>query len=823
MQKPELLAPVGSWDALLAALANGADAVYLGGKQFSARAYASNFDEAEMERAVKLAHRFGARVFVTVNTLLRAEELDCMAPYLRHLYEVGVDALIIQDLGLLHNLRALLPGMELHASTQMTVHNTEGAVLMKELGISRVVLARELTFGQVMQISENSGVEIETFVHGALCFAYSGQCLMSSIIGGRSGNRGRCAQPCRLPYELRCSGRIINNQSSRHVLSPRDMNQLRHLQEWVKAGISALKIEGRMKRPEYVATVVGAYRRALDAILEGRVSEIGAEDDDALLSAFNRRFTPGFAFTSKGPEMMSSDRPDNRGVEVGEILTCGEDSRSVKIRVSVPIHVDDLLELWSPGYERIAIRSSKDTKSGQVIWLQTDSPVSGQRGLYRTVDSRRNRQAQESYGNWEQLADRHRTRLDICVRIVAGEPVQVSAQSEDGRSVLLRSEVVAEPAQNRAVTDEIVRRAMVKLVDSPFVLGECQVEIVDSPSVPISLLNNLRRQVVEQLEQERARPRLGDEWESSWPLRLPTKAQPEGGKPLRLVVAVSDSPSLRGVLDTHPDGILFGGESFGQAPELHDYLSAAEQTRERGVVLVAALPRITTDDQLAAFLPLLSECERRKVPVQVANLGQLRLVFKQFPGLDLYLHWSFNLFNPWAVQALSAPQVSCFMPSPELTLGQIEALRLPGNGELMATVGGRLTLMISEHCLSRNADTGTCQRCGSEPLTLRDRFGAEFPVYRDQYCRSHILNSQDLCLVEHLHALQRAGFSQLVVEGRSYSADALLEVVSIWKRALDDYRLSPNEWKERGRAYRMELEKFSPGGITKGHFFRGVE
>ncbi|MGE5653167.1 MAG: DUF3656 domain-containing U32 family peptidase [Bacillota bacterium] len=824
MRKPELLAPVGSWEALLAALANGADAVYMGGKQFSARAYASNFDEGEMERAVQLTHRFGAKVFVTVNTLLRGDELETMAPYLRQLYNTGVDALIVQDFGLLHNLRALIPSMELHASTQMTVHNTEGARLMKELGISRVVLARELTFEQVKQITVDSGVEIETFIHGALCFAYSGQCLMSSIIGGRSGNRGRCAQPCRLPYDLVKRGQVINAVANRHQLSPRDMNQLHYLQGWIKAGISALKIEGRMKRPEYVATVVGTYRRALDAILEGRLDGVTAEDDDALLSVFNRQFTPGFAFAPKGPDLMSMDRPDNRGVQVGEILSYGEDRRSVKARVTASVSTEDQLELWSPGYNRLSARVSRDLSPGQTAWLQTEDALTGQKAVYRTADAGLNKKALDSYSDWQELANQHRVRLDLSLRIASGEPVAVSARTADGRSIQLSSEFVAEPAQNRPITADLVQRAMVKLVDTPFVLGECHVEIVNNPSVPISLLNRLRKQIVEGLDVYEGRPHLEEEWEGRWPLTLLDKDQAVGRKaPLKLVVAVGDRDSAEEALASRPDIVVLGGESYAGAATLEDYLFVAEKARQQGTGLVAALPRITTDEQLAGFQPLLTECEQRGIPVQVANLGQLHLALKQFPGLRLNLHWSLNLFNAWSVSALLRPQVVVLMPSPELTLGQIEELKLASDYDVAVTVGGRLTLMISEHCIRRNADTGECQRCGGESLQLRDRYGAEFPVYRDQYCRSHVLNSQDLCLVEHLYALERAGINQLIVEGRGYTQADLHSVLMIWKQALTDYTIDPREWKERGRRYRMELEKFSPGGITKGHFFRGVE
>jgi putative protease len=294
--KTELLAPAGSWEALRAAVNAGADAVYFGGTAFGARQYASNFNREEIEKAVSFAHMHRVRLYVTVNTLVDDGETPELVEYLLFLNNAGIDGIIVQDLGVVSIARKVVPELPLHASTQMTVTNSEGASLAYETGMERVVLARECSLEDIKTICAQSEPEIEVFIHGALCVCYSGQCLMSSLFGGRSGNRGRCAQPCRLPYALvddKGEQVLDADKAGQYLLSPRDMNTLDILPELIKAGVASFKIEGRMKRPEYVAVVVDIYRRALDSYKEG-CYEVSEEDRANIRQIFNRDFTTGF-------------------------------------------------------------------------------------------------------------------------------------------------------------------------------------------------------------------------------------------------------------------------------------------------------------------------------------------------------------------------------------------------------------------------------------------------------------------------------------------------------------------------------------------------
>ena len=329
MKKPELLAPAGNKDSLIAAVQAGADAVYLAGKLYGARSYAGNFSNEELIEALDYAHEYGVKIYVTINTLVYEAEVDNFIEYVRFLYESGVDAVIIQDIGMFDLIHQLFPNLEIHISTQMHIHNLEGVKLSEELGASRVVLARETPIELVKHIKNNTNLEIEIFIHGALCISYSGQCLMSSLIGGRSGNRGTCAQCCRMPYNLYCDGQKINTDN--YLLSTKDLNTLDYIGELIDIGVDSLKIEGRMKRPEYVYYVVSLYRKAIDNYINNKKTGITNKDIYDLKKIFNRKFTKGFLFGENNDNFVNSFRPNHQGVEVGKVIKINDNNISIKL------------------------------------------------------------------------------------------------------------------------------------------------------------------------------------------------------------------------------------------------------------------------------------------------------------------------------------------------------------------------------------------------------------------------------------------------------------------------------------------------------------
>ena len=560
----ELLAPAGSREALVAAVESGADAVYLAGNMFGARAYADNFDEEGMREAIRFAHLRGVHVHVTVNTIMDSRELPELKKYLRFLYEAGADAVLVQDLGAARIVRETVPELPMHASTQMTVHNLDGVRALEALGFSRVVLSREVTLEAVRHICTQAKAEIEVFIHGALCVCYSGQCLMSSMIGGRSGNRGRCAQPCRLPYTLvdEKDNDMLGDSAGKYLLSPRDMNTINLLPELLAAGVTSLKIEGRMKRPEYVAVAVGCYRRAVDSFLSGDFA-VPEEDSRALAQIFNRDFTTAYLEKKQGRNMMSDKRPNNRGLMLGRVqeyhpLT--EDSGLAVLRLSDGISAGDQVDFWvkvggrvtatvqdmqlvtglrgkhnlknagkninradkknqerNQGKKQDRNQAKKLAKNASSLNMQNLLPVEkaaagdmvaltvkgrvfpGDR-VFKVYDGKLMESAKAMYSTGAPV---RRFGVRAVVRAAVGQPLYLSFTDEYGNVAEAETEFMGQEAMKRPLTKETLMKQIGRLGTSIFTLRELKAEISGHVMVPVSELNEVRRKCVEQLEKMR--------------------------------------------------------------------------------------------------------------------------------------------------------------------------------------------------------------------------------------------------------------------------------------------------------------------------------
>ena len=435
---PELLAPAGSPEALEAAIAAGADAVYLSGKRFGARKFAANFDEHALAQAIDYAHLRGVKVYVTVNTLIREPELSDVAEYLLRLYEMGTDAVLLQDLGAALLARQIVPELEKHASTQMTIHNREGALWANHAGFKRVVLAREVSLDEIKEMKKETaaqGIGLEVFVHGALCYSYSGQCLLSSAIGGRSGNRGMCAQPCRKSYVLlrgekdrygRPTSLAAQTQRERFLISTRDLCVYRHLDRIVRSPVESLKIEGRMKSPEYVAIVTSIYRRALDAIAKGKWSPT-TEDERDLALAFNRDFTEGHLLGAR--DVMGREMSDNRGVLIGSVASFDVQRGEAAVRLSGPLCPEkgDGLVFLAPGQEMGLVVQKVVQKDG-LLRLMTPERVRPGTKVYLTGSTALAKKAREIIAS-----AKTEIALDLNITWQEGTPL-LQARMEDGRS-----------------------------------------------------------------------------------------------------------------------------------------------------------------------------------------------------------------------------------------------------------------------------------------------------------------------------------------------------------------------------------------------------
>ena len=479
----ELLAPAGSWEALEAAVNAGADAVYMGGKAFGARAYASNFDEEEMAKAVYFAHMHHVRLYITVNTLVDDSELEALSAYLLFLNNVGVDGLIVQDLGVIRLAQKIVPELPLHASTQMSITNSSGVDFAMGAGMERSVLARELSLKEIGAACSR-GSEIETFIHGALCVCYSGQCLMSSL------NRGRCAQPCRLPYKLlnaKDEDMLQGKDAGQYLLSPKDMNTLSILPQLIDAGVVSYKIEGRMKRPEYVAVVVDAYRRAIDSYLAGDYN-VPEEDLANIEQIFNRDFTTAYL----------DRRPNNRGVLIGRVAKLDKNRNKAVIKLDKELHLGDGLEFWVSVGGRVGTtvtdmlcggNSVQSAAPGRQVTIDVPNGVRLNDRVFRTLDSRLMSYAQQFFGP----DAKKRIPVDAVVTARLGEPMTVTLTDDEGNVGYGETDFIVEAARKRALDEAGVRKQLDRLGTTEYFLNSLCFEHDENVMVPMSEMNEARR------------------------------------------------------------------------------------------------------------------------------------------------------------------------------------------------------------------------------------------------------------------------------------------------------------------------------------------
>ena len=519
------MAPAGTPAALEAAIKAGADAIYLGGSFFSARAFAGNFDQEELLKAIDDCHLFDVKLYMTVNTLMKEKEMEGLLSYMEPYYRAGLDGVIVQDVGCAKTLKEHFPELGLHASTQMSISSEYGARLLKAQGFKRIVPARELSLSELKEIKANTGIEIETFVHGAMCFSYSGKCLLSSFVGGRSGNRGRCAQPCRkcyeswseAPGEQKCAETRRNearvNARSDYAMSMKDMCALRILPDLIEAGIDSFKIEGRMKNPVYVASTVNAYRRARDHYLEkaaqGTFQQEAYEDfirplEKELADIYNRGgFSEGYYFTEKGPEMMASERPNHTGVLIGKVERIAPPELS--LRLTEDVHAQDVLEIRPAGVE---LTSAASGPKGGLLSIKGKEFRAIQKGqdVFRT----RNNQLIDRIQ--KEIIDPEK-QIPVQGKITAkvGAPLTITIEgaisgtdeaSGTGAVSITAEGAIVEKARKQPTGSEELLEKLKKTGGSIVCFEQAEADIDDDIFVPMSAFNQLRREATERFRQK---------------------------------------------------------------------------------------------------------------------------------------------------------------------------------------------------------------------------------------------------------------------------------------------------------------------------------
>ena len=817
--RPELLAPAGDHDALLAALTAGADAVYLGVKDFNARRNAPNFTLDTLQEACDLAHLAGRRIYLTLNTMVLPDELNHALDIARRAYEIGVDALIVQDLGLLARLALEMPRLTLHASTQMNIHNSAGVRLAAELGASRITLSRELSLEEISQIAK-TGIPLEVFAHGALCVCYSGQCLFSSLVGRRSANRGLCAQACRLPYQLidTSTGRRVKTPGE-HLLSPADLATIDILPALIDSGIAALKIEGRMKSAAYVATVTKVYREALDRLcgvgaveMQDRLRfEVNAEE--ILAETFSRGFTTAYLKGERGNDMMSYSRPNNQGVAVGRVIAL--EKGLVSISLTKRVTRGDVLEFrTSRGQSTVRLErfwdsadQSRETldeaEAGTRIFLSVSDPVGKGDRVFRVRSMEMLDNVESTFGST--VFQGNNGLVDMTAEVFA----------HLGQKLLIRFSVIRgpdrwygeatgetlQPARTKALTHNEVREHVGRVGGTPFSIGSWDIHLDEGVGLSFSELHRKRSEALDNLVDTMLQP-----WQQRHPgtrVSQPALAPARKGKP-RVAAVVRDEAGLKAAVQSGAELLYLHSLRF-DADDLSRVSTILKLPTKTPITRI--LPAITFDRELPSLLDGLNGCRA----AVANNLAEVDLLKGSVENLEAGP--SLGICNAEALALLTRLGLTQAWLSPELSCRDIARISPDAPLPLVLTIIGRQEVMITEHCILMAQ--GPCdQHCDScvrrkAPRLLEDRKGYRFPVRTDDQGRSHLFNAVALDLVPSMPELVSLGISTFVVDGTLLTTKELKAEVERAVRARD--------LAIRGAGSLPKRE-----GYTTGHFFRGV-
>ncbi|WP_281675311.1 U32 family peptidase [Veillonella tobetsuensis] len=806
----ELLAPAGTMENFMAALESGADAIYLGGKVFNARAHAANFGIDELREAVRLAHILDVSVYVTVNILIGDTELKDLEQYIKDLDSIGVDAIIVQDLAVAEIAKRIAPNIHLHGSTQMTAATLDAVRFYESLGFTRVVLARELSLKEIQHICKHCKAEIEVFVHGALCVCYSGQCLMSSFIGGRSGNRGACAQPCRLPYELLDSkGESVLPKHEAYLLSPKDLNYSEHMNELVAAGVTSFKVEGRMKKVSYIRQVIGTYREIFDE------ASIHENQRKALASGFNRGFSTAYLEDTVGRQMMTVVAPNHQGKPIGESYT---KKGEVYLSLTEPIEQGSLVKiLQSNGSVTYYTVDDEWTCVSDTLYKgrPAEGLAVGQLYLASTPKNTKSRGLQE-----------FTRKYDMSVYLSVGSNgetnyTELTAILDSGLSVTVTNEYVPAIANKVPTSLEKVTEQLGRLGNTLFRLS--YVDIPDGPYMwPASVLNALRRDAVTALETALITHHV-ESWQAlqvTGDVDYDFKAQHELSYDTCPMISarVDEIEGVKAAISGGAQKIVFGGDRLSRTPyALSIYDEVARLCAQSDVICTFATPRVVKDDEVEAYKQTLEAIVQAHPDSISIHVPQALLWLRElgYTGA-IEADTGLNIFNTPTLHFWEQLHISCVNPSQELTLKQITELAKHSHVPIETMIHGYTEMMISEYCaIASFVGTGSkvncLMPCVKESYSLKDRKGEIFPIRTDPYCRMHIMNSHEMDMRAYVPMLLQKGISILRVDGRhmkpSYVKDIVSQYVGI---ATGTMEAPPKKIDSQGES------------ITRGHYFRGI-
>ncbi len=808
------MSPAGYWPQLRAAVEAGADSVYFGLHHFTARAKVG-FSIEELPEVMRTLHRRGVRGFVTFNTLVFDHETGEAAQALAAIAEAGADAVIVQDLGILKMAREIAPELEIHASTQMSVTSADGVRLAESLGASRVTLARELSLDEIRAIRAATACELEIFVHGALCVAYSGQCFSSEAWGGRSANRGQCAQACRLPYEMIVDGKLAPLGDARYLLSPGDLFALRQVPEIVEIGIAALKIEGRYKDADYVALTTRAYRQAVDAAWAGQPAPADRAAELQLEQVYSRGLGPYFLTGTNHQAVVRGRAPRHRGVLMGRVVRVAETAIAIEPSAahrSAPLKpgdgvVFDAADWRSPEEKEEGGRVFAVTERGAHLELQFGNGA---------VDARRIRRGDLVWRTHDPDVDRAARpyveaavplrRQPVRVRAVAREGEPLVTEWTAGRArVTVRSAEPLGTARNRGLDADLLRAQLGRLGNSPYELAELELDVAGAPFAAASLLNQLRREAVERLQEDQGRAGT-----RAIHVQPPGAGRacpaPTGAAAAQIHLLVRTPEQLDAAIALRPASITLDYlDLYGLKPSL-------ERVRAAGLIPRVASPRLLKpgEERIADFL-LSCGC-----PILVRPAGLLHaLRGRAHP--ELIGDFSLNAANALTAAELFAMGLAALTPTHDLNAAQVAELARSADGPIEAIAYQHLPVFHTEHCVfCRFLSTGTSYRdcgrpCESHILALRDAAGREHPVMADVGCRNTVFGAEAQQAAEHLDAWRAAGIRDFRLEFAQESAAQVESVTRAFADALAG-RIAPRELAAK-------LPKLAPQGITEGSLY----
>ena len=822
---PELLAPAGDWQCAKAAVENGADAIYFGLERFNARMRAHNFTEADLPKLMEFLHRRGVKGYVTFNTLVFENEMAEAEQYLRTIIASGIDAAIVQDVGICRLIRQLSPDFPIHVSTQMTITSAGGIQFARELGCNLVVLARECSLKEIEKMDRGSSAEgrgelslpLEVFVHGALCVAYSGQCLTSEALGGRSANRGECAQACRMPYDLIADGKQVELGDRKYLLSPQDLAGLEVLPELVRLGVASLKIEGRLKSPEYVANITRVYRGALDKLqvaFETSITDCQSPADNYEMEmAFSRGLYSGWFRGINNQQLVHARFGKKRGVYLGDVASI--EGERVKIHLAGPLRAGD-------GIVFDAGRPEDNEQGGRVYEIQNThgcSTLTFGRGdidfgkvhvgdkVWKTSDPDLDKRLRRSF---EGETPKFQRPITMEVHGVNGQPISLLARDELGNVVRVDSAMALAQAEKQPLTAERLREQLGRLGGTALRLGELKNCLEGELMLPVSELNRMRREVVHELEKLRAQPKR-------WKMRTEElnglnelnqlNGEKETGKNSNLIVLVRSMSQLESALDAGVRTVYCEFENPKR------YRDAVELVRkggaDRGVEIFVAPPRIF---KMGEEWTLKQVRSSEADGYLIRNYDHLSFFASDRRVGDFSLNVANRLTADYFKNKFGLERVTA---SYDLNFSQLEALLQAAPPEWFeVTIHQHMPMFHMEHCvfcafLSSGTDFTNCGRpCDTHDLKLRDRVGAQHPVKADVGCRNTVFNALAQTGAEYVSRMLDLGVRHFRLEFLNESAEQVRETISKYRQLLAGEITGQQLWRE--------LKLLNQLGVTRG-------